>query len=73
MGDPAQLGLPVRVRREDRQLVEDKFGDPVQEVGAVGRVAVEAHGIPVQGLSQPAHAQGFEPLGVHQFEGSLKH
>ena len=61
---PAHGDPPVDAAVGQLDLAEDDVDHPVDEVVAAGHVAVQRHRREVEGLGEPAHADGLEPAGV---------
>ena len=62
-------GSPVRVRLDDRDLLQDDVAKPVEQVVLVADMAVQGHGVDAERLAEASHAQAVEPAVVGKLNG----
>ena len=65
--------LPVAVRGNGLDLIEDGIDEAVEDVFLVPDVSVEGHRVDAELLAELAHAEGFDPATVGEVDRSLEH
>src|SRR6202035_2914317 len=63
---PARGGLPADSLWRQLNLAEDQIDEPIEDVLLIGDMVVERHRLDSKLLSEPAHGERLDPLGVGQ-------